>query len=71
MHALRSRLGNNYFFFDFIPTTFRKLGRLALGLKKSDIKKLDLDSIVDFVAEFSQTSNWTLGQVCNCRIAFL
>ncbi len=43
---------------------FRKLGRLALGLKRSDIDKLSIDSFTDFVAEFSQISNWTLGQVC-------
>ena len=47
----------------FIPATFRKLGRLALGLKRSDIDKLSIDSFTDFVAEFSQISNWTLGQV--------
>ena len=46
-----------------IHATFRKLGRLALGLKRSDIDKLSIDSFTDFVAEFSQISNWTLGQV--------
>ncbi|XP_028399917.1 putative stereocilin-like protein [Dendronephthya gigantea] len=40
----------------------KKLGRLALGLKRSDIEKLSIDSFTDFVAEFSQISNWTLGQ---------
>jgi hypothetical protein len=54
--------GNEFFYI------FRKLGRLALGLKRSDIDKLSIDSFTDFVAEFSQISNWTLSQVCiYCR----
>jgi hypothetical protein len=50
---------------------FRKLGRLALGLKRSDIDKLSSDSFTDFVAEFSQISNWTLGQVFTYKLQFV